>query len=263
MELYLNLMPDLRDIVTGYFGDVIFIQSSGFSQGNEVEFATAEEFRKSEAINCIFINFEITSIDHIRAPDIPNTLLKCSGIPKIKTHTLASMFENSKFSGDISQWDVSNVTTMRFMFWESQFKGDISKWDVSKVTSMYGMFYNSPFNGDLSQWDVSNVVNMASMFSNSLFNNPSLLTWNVSSVDTMYAMFENLKFNGDLSQWDVSSVTNMECMFSGSKFNSDISQWDVSNVENMHWMFSGSKMKKITVQSWGNFKNHAIDALFK
>ena len=41
----------------------------------------------------------------------------------------------NEFNGDISLWDVSNVTNMSGMFYESKFDGDISDWDVSKVTS--------------------------------------------------------------------------------------------------------------------------------
>jgi hypothetical protein len=40
---------------------------------------------------------------------------------------------NRGFNGDISQWDVSNVESMRDMFHGSQFNGDISDWDVSRV----------------------------------------------------------------------------------------------------------------------------------
>jgi hypothetical protein len=39
---------------------------------------------------------------------------------------MASMFYKSVFDGDISQWDVSNVTTMFSMFANSKFDGDIS-----------------------------------------------------------------------------------------------------------------------------------------
>lgn len=45
-----------------------------------------------------------------------------------------------EFNGDISQWDVSNVTSMRGMFYNSHFKGDISKWNMSKVIEKDGMF---------------------------------------------------------------------------------------------------------------------------
>ena len=47
---------------------------------------------------------------------------------------MEGMFAGSKFNGDISNWDVSNVTNMQRMFEDAQFNGDISKWDVSKVS---------------------------------------------------------------------------------------------------------------------------------
>ena len=43
--------------------------------------------------------------------------------------------------GDISGWDVSNVTDMKEMFRSAhKFNGDLSKWNVSNVTDMGGMF---------------------------------------------------------------------------------------------------------------------------
>jgi len=41
---------------------------------------------------------------------------------------MSDMFRDSKFNGDISNWDVSKVTSMSNMFYKSQFNGDISKW---------------------------------------------------------------------------------------------------------------------------------------
>ena len=46
----------------------------------------------------------------------------------------------------------------------SRFNGDISQWDVSNVEKMWATFAGSDFNGDISQWDVSNVENMNFMF---------------------------------------------------------------------------------------------------
>ena len=48
---------------------------------------------------------------------------------------------------------------MSYMFYDSNFNGDISQWNVSNVTVMCEMFYASKFNGDISQWDVSRVKN--------------------------------------------------------------------------------------------------------
>jgi surface protein len=70
-----------------------------------------------------------------------------------------------KFNGDISEWNVSNVTNMGYMFYETNFNGDISKWNVSKVKKMEYMFNRSAFNGDISDWDTSEVTNMAQIFS--------------------------------------------------------------------------------------------------
>ena len=92
--------------------------------------------------------------------------------------------------------------------------GDISGWDVSNVTNMETMFYEAPFNGDLSKWNVSNVTNMSRMFWNAKSFNGDLSKWNVSNVRDMRGMFEGAKsFNGDLSKWNVSNVTDMGSMF--------------------------------------------------
>ncbi len=178
-----------------------------------------------------------------------------------------SMFAHSpRFKGDLSQWDVSNVTDMSWMFygaaafkgdlslWDvlnvkdmswmfdgaSSFNGDLSLWNVTNVMDMHGMFKDaSSFNGDLSQWNVSNVMDMNWMFKDASSFNGDLSQWDVSNVKYMVWMFKNAaSFNGDLSQWDVSNVTDMSHMFDGaSSFNSDLSQWNVSNVTDMHAMF--------------------------
>jgi surface protein len=59
---------------------------------------------------------------------------------------------SSNFNGDISKWNVSNVTDMSNMFQDSRFNGDISNWDVSNVKKIDAMFSQSKFNKDLSNW---------------------------------------------------------------------------------------------------------------
>ena len=76
------------------------------------------------------------------------------------------IFYNSRFNGDISNWDVSQVTDMSYMFARAAaFNGDISNWDVSQVTDMSYMFDSAAaFNGDISTWNVARVIDMGFMF---------------------------------------------------------------------------------------------------
>ena len=75
---------------------------------------------------------------------------------------MSGIFDGTNLNGDISSWDVSNVTNMSSMFnGASDFNQNISIWDVSNVTIMGGMFNEAhSFNQDISSWDVSNVTIM-------------------------------------------------------------------------------------------------------
>jgi hypothetical protein len=80
--------------------------------------------------------------------------------------------------GNISDWDVSNVTDMSQLFrgqdpggpMEDRFQGkdffddDIGDWDVSKVTNMYGMFWGAlTFDLNITRWDMRHVTNKSDM----------------------------------------------------------------------------------------------------
>ena len=106
----------------------------------------------------------------------------------------------SRFDGDISQWDVSNVEKMWATFAGSKFNGDISKWDVSKVRNMGSMFEGSSFNGDISNWDVSSLVNAYYMFYGSDFSG-DISGWNVSNVKDMTEMFRFSPLEGKEPSW--------------------------------------------------------------
>ena len=68
--------------------------------------------------------------------------------------------------------------------------GDISNWDMSNVTDMNDMFLGATsFNQPLNNWNVSNVTNMMYMFRGASSFNQPLNKWNVSKVTSMNAMF--------------------------------------------------------------------------
>ena len=105
-----------------------------------------------------------------------------------------SIFNEIKFEYiDISDWDVSNIKSMRGMFGDSrelESVGDLSSWDVSNVIVMSYMFaWCESFNQDLSSWDVSSVTRMSRMFSGCHSFNKDISNWNVSNVmNWMYRM---------------------------------------------------------------------------
>ena len=73
---------------------------------------------------------------------------------------MSYLFKYSKFKGNISNWDVSNVTNMSDMFYNSKFNGNISNWNVTNVTTMISMFSYSEFNNDIFNWDINSVTNI-------------------------------------------------------------------------------------------------------
>ena len=81
--------------------------------------------------------------------------------------------------GDISNWDVSNVTDMNDMFLgETSFNQPLNKWNVSNVTDMWCMFWGAEsFNQPLNNWNVSNVRDMEHMFTDTPFNQPLHAPW--------------------------------------------------------------------------------------
>ena len=68
--------------------------------------------------------------------------------------------------------------------------GEISNWDVSNVTNMGGMFLNAEsFNQPLNNWNVSKVTNMNKMFMGASSFNQPLDNWNVTKVMYIESMF--------------------------------------------------------------------------
>ena len=94
------------------------------------------------------------------------------------------------FIADLSGWDTSRATTMRFMFHKAErFNGDVSSFDTSSVVDMEAMFLECrEFDSNISQWSTGSVTNFRDFLGRAT------------------------SFSGDLSDWDTSSATDFSGM---------------------------------------------------
>lgn len=167
--------------------------------------------------------------------------------------------------------DFSQLTSMTGCFYQAvnfQGNGNLSTWDVSNVTGMLTIFRNvDNFQGDVSNWVTSSVTNLEQAFVN-LGGFPSVQSfnqdisgWDVSSVTNFeFAFLSNFTFDQDLSGWVTSSATSMRRIFyNASSFNSNLSAWDLSNVGNVEDMFFRSGLSvtnyDTTLNGWANNTN--------
>ena len=118
-----------------------------------------------------------------------NLQINATDVPDLsRVQDMSRAFANCRsLTGNLGDWNVSNVTDMNFMFSNSNFNGDISNWDVSNVTNMRAMFaFDTVFNQDISGWDVNSVTDFSFMF----------------QIATA--------FDQNLGDWDVSNATNLD-----------------------------------------------------
>lgn len=199
-----------------------------------------------------------------------NMTCTATDAPLITATVFYRMFRNCyNFNGDLSNWDVSNVTSFNQMFFSNTvFTGKgLENWDISSADAIEYMFYNCPvFNGQIGGWDTSGVADMSFTFKTCNIFNQDISSWNTSLVTEMNNMFEEAsEFNQPLNSWDVSSCVTFASMFknatefnqplnnwtikndaevnmssifyNANAFNQDVSMWDVSRVRFMQYMF--------------------------
>jgi len=174
---------------------------------------------------------------------------------------------------DFSNLDMKYVTDAKYMFRECKNLtsiGDVSGWDLSNVTSTRGMFYNcEKLNGlDVSNWDVSNIEDAGWMFYNcASVTELDVANWDTSSMNFTKSMFyNNIKVTElDVSNWDMSDVTDTSYMFSYCTTLGDIdfSKWDVSNVQKFNNMFKHARaMTTLDLSTWDTSSADDMNHMF-
>ena len=205
---------------------------------------------------------------------------------------MSFMFEEARsFDQDLNNWNTAKVQDMQQMFFGTSninttnvFNGDVSDWDVTGVTSMFAMFeYCKNFNNNgqtgINNWRPSSCQNMANMFYDCIAFNQPIGDWDTSSVTDMTNMFYRRRFNlpnifdQDIGNWDVSNVQSMRGMFGAqtssltSPFNNggsdSISGWDTSNVTDFLQIFRACTGFNQPIGAWNTSNVTTMDNAFE
>lgn len=194
--------------------------------------------------------------EYLGKPTSNNTLIKLND-----NNVRQSLLDELKRVGtdaDLNRFDVSEVTKMEYIFEDTDFSGDVSKWNVSNLTNALGLFKGCKnFNSDLSRWDVRNLKYASEMFSECENFNQDLSRWQIDSIETAEHMFfKCYKFNSDLSDWNVSKCKKFAGMFYMCKeFTSDLSSWEIQHDSEIYAMFyKCSRLDfKMVGNAWENY----------
>ena len=201
-----------------------------------------------------------------------NLLFVPSNLPPHNSLDLGIALNNAFKLNDqnISLWDTSKVTTMRFLFQNNRFLNQpLNYWNTSNVTSMQGMFGGAlSFNQDLNNWNVRKVTIFDGMFTGATNFNGSLSGWalGADTAGTSCSSMFNVatSFNQDLSSWDVSKVTNFSSMFNGARsFNQSLNGWQlVSSGVNCSSMFFNAINFNQNLGTWNTSGITNVSSMF-
>ena len=160
---------------------------------------------------------------------------------------------------NLSNWDVSNITTLNFLFNNCEFNLfgagagvaiDISNWNIRNITNMNYAIWNIRLGQmETLNWNLQSTQSMVGMFGYSNFNsNLNFIFPQTSTSVNLSLMFDHAGyFNKNISTrtvgtttyWDVSKVTNISNMFqNASSFNNGGAAGDTTNP--LNWVFTGT-----------------------
>lgn len=170
--------------------------------------------------------------------------------------------------GEMSEWDVSQVQSMRGLFKDKNGIPPLAKWDTSSVTDMQSMFETSDFNGDFNEdirhWDVRKVDNFNFMFRGNTDFAVDLTFWEIFASEHDGTFSGNTHYDGLMFKIDtilpepLTDVTFQDAVndwFDADKKDAiiakhgEISDWLVYEVTNMSNAFEG-KTFNADISEW-------------
>ena len=221
--------PPVATLVTGSEFNSALKAMSNYSTATSVEF-TRVAIPKDKIASATLVSADDSSIKaYMYANDNGDTIYvspqKNSANIYANTNCTKMFWGCDKLTTlDLSNFNTSNVTTMRAMFSICSVLTtlDLSNFNTSKVTDMSYMFNNCTAALtalDLSNFNTSKVTNMSSMFSDC----SALTTLDISNFDTSNLIDMSSMFNGcsalrasiDITNFDTSDEINMSSMFNG------------------------------------------------
>ena len=159
---------------------------------------------------------------------------------------------------DLSKWQMDTVSDTSYMFNSIESMGgmklttigDVRNWDLSEVTTMRQMFQfcTSLKNLNTITWKTGACTDMVFMFCKcTSLEELNVSNWDVSNVTSMYGMFHecnNLTTIGDTTNWKTGSCTDMSYMFDNCF---SLEELNVSNWDMKMCIFILTRQKKIPV----------------
>ena len=129
-----------------YINEKLILSKNKYKRSNYTLFPESKDELRHMILDEIknnHYNYEI-SLNHIDTSKITDMsyLFEFDGVSSSMNH----------FDGDISKWDVSNVENMNYMFSGSKFTGNISSWNVQHKTTTLDIFYNCPLQNNPPKW---------------------------------------------------------------------------------------------------------------
>lgn len=171
---------------------------------------------------------------------------------------MLEVFDQTDFCGDVSKWDVSNVTSFRDMFsYCYSFNCDLGDWDTAAVTDMTGIFWAChSFTGQgLEKWDMSNVKKTNGMFYYcKKLTGDTIVGWNFKSLETTRLMFEFcISLNQDFTAWNTKNLFDTYNMFLSCTNLEYVPKWDLTEAHLVKHMFKDCT-KLIEKKDFSNIK---------